>query len=106
MANENLDTPAYQPPEWVEGLSPSQKRDYEESRQRDIEAFTSQVWGIIDAYLPGIAETHPEAVEALAVRWATGLRNQHEGGMQAGKDAWDPRGYSYEESFMRNAVGN
>lgn len=58
---------------------------YDKERQREIEMFMEVIREkVLPLYFPELMAQEPDRVAALVLRWATGMRNQYEEGIQRG----------------------
>lgn len=92
----------FQPHVWVQSLSEADKLVYEQTRLKDIEDLVPRGRDLIEEYFPGIAEHYPNTVEQFVIRWATGLRNSLEEGIQVGID----NARRSRDDYARNAFYN
>lgn len=71
---------------WISHLKGSDREEYETTRKENIEELLPDVLEKLKLYFPNVVEADPEMAAALVLRWATGLRNYFEAGIQEGGD--------------------
>lgn len=76
---------------WVKSLKGADRAIFEQAREENIVELIPEVEQVVRDMVPTLETEHPEQFVALVGRYATGLRNYFEVGMQSGLDARDAR---------------
>lgn len=96
-------------PKWLDRMTDKDRAIYEEAREVQVEELQLTISGIIEQYIPGIDEADPQLLHALSLRWASGLRNHWEVGIQDGIEITEESRRPIDDwnsMVARNHVGN